>query len=277
MRNFLKLTNFEFNRISKLLFSLMGFVLLIQLIGVFFEVWMYNNRIDSLMTENQMTEAQALNQVGELSFAMVMYSMFFLGPIFISVGAMLFYIFLIWYREWFGKNTFIYRLLMLPTERINIFFSKLVTIVVATLTLVGFQFLALLIENSIFNALVSDPFLSEMNVVNLISQDPLISMIFPHSLDGILLVYGFGAVIVGVLFTAILLERSYRIKGIAAAILYAIVVSALLASPFAVNELLLNGYMYPGEILFTFAVMALLVLMVSIVISRKLLNDKIRV
>ena len=34
------------------------------------------------------------------------------------------YVFFIWYRDWLGKYTFAYRLLMLPTTRINIYFAK---------------------------------------------------------------------------------------------------------------------------------------------------------
>ena len=34
------------------------------------------------------------------------------------------YVFFIWYRDWLGKNTFIYRLLMLPTARIQCLFGK---------------------------------------------------------------------------------------------------------------------------------------------------------
>ena len=34
------------------------------------------------------------------------------------------YVFFIWYRDWFGKNTFIYRLFMLPTARINVYLQR---------------------------------------------------------------------------------------------------------------------------------------------------------
>ncbi|WP_054753287.1 hypothetical protein [Piscibacillus salipiscarius] len=67
MKKFLKLTNFEFNRVSKMLFVLMGFVLVVQLIGVVYEVLSYKSRLDGLIKEAQMTQEQALNQIGELS------------------------------------------------------------------------------------------------------------------------------------------------------------------------------------------------------------------
>ena len=47
-----------------------------------------------------------------------------MGPIALCVAVLIIYVFFIWYRDWFGKNTFIYRLLMLPTASIQYLFSK---------------------------------------------------------------------------------------------------------------------------------------------------------
>ena len=47
-----------------------------------------------------------------------------MGPIALCVVVLIIYVFFIWYRDWLGKNTFIYRLLMLPTARIQCLFSK---------------------------------------------------------------------------------------------------------------------------------------------------------
>src|SRR5690625_6144925 len=73
---------------------------------------------------------------GMMSMVKVIGSMWFMGPIALSVAAFIFYIFLIWYRDWFGKNTFIYRLLMLPTARLNVFLAKAISIMMMVIGLV---------------------------------------------------------------------------------------------------------------------------------------------
>ncbi|MGP4072936.1 hypothetical protein ACTWQB_10330 [Piscibacillus sp. B03] len=278
MKKFLKLTNFEFNRMSKMLFVLMGFVLLFQMIGVVYVVSEYKNRLNDLITDGQMSQAQALEQMGPLSFEMVMYNMFFLGPIFISVGAILFYIFLIWYRDWFGKNTFIYRLLMLPTERLNIFFSKLIAIFIATLALATFQFVALVLERALFDAMLSEMFRADMSLRMLMEGYPVTYMILPKSIDGFFIMYGIGLVSVMVVFTGILMERSFRIKGIILGAIYFVLSLALVVLPGILNyEVLSRAYLYDGELLAIMGVLLVIVAAVSIMVSRKLLNDRIRV
>ncbi|SEQ36349.1 hypothetical protein [Piscibacillus halophilus] len=278
MKNFLKLTNFEFNRMSKLLFVLMGFVFLVQMIGVFYEVLSYKSRINQLITEAHMTQEQAINSIGQLSFDTIMYNMFFLGPVFISVGAILFYIFLIWYRDWLGKNTFIYRLLMLPTERLNIYFSKLATILMSTLCLVAFQFVALLLERAVFKMMLPEEFRVDTLLTILLENFPLTYLILPKSIDGFFIIYGAGAISVALIFTIILLERSYRMKGIVLGVLYAIASIVLVVAPGVINfELLPNAYLYEIEVIAISGAIAIVIGLVSILISRKLLNDRIRV
>ena len=81
-------------------------------------------------------------------------------PIIFCIAMLMIYVFFIWYRDWFGKNTFIYRLLMLPTERITIYFSKLTAILFFVLGLVALQIVLMLIEIQIINSIVSADFLT---------------------------------------------------------------------------------------------------------------------
>src|SRR5699024_2551778 len=69
----------------------------------------------------------------------VTYSIGFVAPIGIGVAALLFYMFFIWYRDWFARNAFIYRLLTLPTSRMNVYFAKLTTIILTVIGLVAYQ------------------------------------------------------------------------------------------------------------------------------------------
>ncbi|TFB25102.1 hypothetical protein E3U55_01535 [Filobacillus milosensis] len=278
MKNFIKLANFEFNRMSKLLFALMGFVLVVQLGAVFYETSTFMSKFNQYMENEQLTREQALMNFDTISFGAVMGNILFFGPIFICVGAILFYIFLIWYRDWLGKNTFVYRLLMLPTERFNIFLSKLTTVLMATFGLVAFQLVAILIERSVFNLLIPDDLRQEVYFNQLMNTYPFTRILLPTNFDEFLIFYGTGILSVVVIFTVILLERSFRIKGIALGILYGLAMVGLVLSPIIINEeWFLDHYFYLSEIFWIEVVVSLIALALSMIISRKLLNDKVRV
>ncbi len=177
-----------------------------------------------------------------------------------------------------GKIRFIYRLLMLPTERLNIFLSKLVTILLATLALVAFQYFALLIEKSLFDLMLQEQFRSDVSLRMLIVSNPMFNLILPKSIDGIVIMYGLGAVTVTTTFTGIIMERSFRIKGIALAVIYVILNLAIVFAPGILNyELMDRGFLYESEVLMVTGVLILILTSISILISRKLLNDRIRV
>ncbi|GEL77217.1 hypothetical protein [Tenuibacillus multivorans] len=277
MKNFIKLTNFEINRMSKVLFSLMAFMLVVQIGGVIYESLDYLNRVEERMMEQQLTRAEVLDSIGPMSFHPIINGIFFIGPIFICVGAILFYIFLIWYRDWFGKNTFIYRLLMLPTERINIYLSKLAAIVMATLSLVAFQLMAILVERFVFQMMVPDDLRTDDSITNLIVNSMTGQLFIPNGFDAFLLIYGVGVMTVMVLFTMILFERSYRFKGIAFGVLYGLLSVALFISPMILNELFLDKYFYLNELVWIEVIVGLIIMAVSTWVSFKLLKDKINV
>src|SRR5690625_5018633 len=112
------------------------------MIGVIFISRQYLKYIE-MDLQVGVSQAEVLEMYGKFSLGEVVLSMSFLVPIALSVAAIAFYIFFIWYRDWLGKNTFIYRLLMLPTSRMNVFFAKLMTIMTSVLGLVTMQLIFL--------------------------------------------------------------------------------------------------------------------------------------
>lgn len=208
MKNFFKLLNFELNRVMKLLISLMVFTLIVQLIGVFVSKNNYLTQVEMLQQNDGSSVSQVLQSVGYFSFDRVVNSLFFIGPIMICVAAIMFYIFLIWYRDWFGKNTFVYRLLMLPTARINLFFAKLTTILLATFSLVGFQLVAIQIEMLVMKWTVPSEYVMEVTLRQLIEIHPVLSLIAPNQFSLFMSLYGVGVLTVIILFTAILLREA---------------------------------------------------------------------
>jgi hypothetical protein len=277
MSNYLKLVNFEFNRIAKLFVVLLGITFVTQLVGVFVESRKYINMANEKMYEEMMSKAQFIEAFGQMSFLQIVRSLWFLGPIAICVAGVGFYIFLIWYRDWVGKNTFIYRLLMLPTTRLNIFHAKITTILMITFGLVAFQLIMLPIEMLVMKAMIPSEFRNDIGVNEILVSLPELSIIIPTSFFEFLLYYGAGLLTVTVLFTAILLERSFKWKGIFAGVMYCVAAVVVFISPILLDEYVFNQFFYPLELFIFVVVMGFVVFAASIWMSGFLLAKKITV
>lgn len=277
MKSYLKLVNFEFNRFAKIFAVLLGITLVVQIAGVIVLSKMYLNMANEKIYEELMPKAEFLSNYGEMSFLSVTRSVWFLGPIALCIAGVGFYIFLIWYRDWFGKNTFIYRLLMLPTTRLNVFYAKITNILLATFGFVAFQLILIPIETTVFKWMLPKEFRVDMNVKEIVSSMPELNILFPNSFLECILYYGAGLMVVSILFTAILFERSFRWKGIFVGILYSLVAVAVFMSPLLLQEFVLNGFFYPIELFVLELVMGVIALVGSIWMSGFLLKNKITV
>lgn len=277
MKNYIKLLNFEFNRSAKLFAILLGITLIVQIAGVIVMSKMYLNRANKEIYQNLIPKAEFLSTYGPMSFQSVVGSLWFLGPIALCIAGVGFYIFLIWYRDWFGKNTFIYRLLMLPTTRLNIFFAKITNILLLTFGFLAFQLILIPIETMVLKWMVPKEFRMDMNVKEIINGMPELNILIPNSIFDVLVIYGAGLMVVSILFTAILFERSFRWKGIFVGIIYSLVAVAVFISPLLVHDFILDGYFYPIELFVLEIVMGLIVLAGSIWMSGFLLKNKITV
>src|SRR5699024_11751039 len=101
-----------------------GIVLIAQVAGVIVICRSYLQEADEAIYKEQMSQAEFLDMFGMLSFEQIVGSVWFLGPIALAIAAVAFYIFFIWYRVWFGKNTFLYLLPLLPATRLNLLFTN---------------------------------------------------------------------------------------------------------------------------------------------------------
>src|SRR5690625_5772578 len=110
MKNFFKLLNFELNRFIKLYSVLLIVVFLIQLSSTIIIALNYMRRANNAVFQGGMTQQGFIDMYSKFSMVDVVNSMFFVIPMAIGVAALLFYLFFIWYRDWFARNTFIYRL-----------------------------------------------------------------------------------------------------------------------------------------------------------------------
>ncbi len=277
MKNYLKLVNFELNRIVKLFTVLIGITFVVQIIGVIVQSKGYINNANVSIYEEMMPKAQFLESYGHMNFLQIVRSVWFMGPIALCIAGVGFYIFLIWYRDWMGKNTFIYRLLMLPTVRLNIFYAKISTILIMTFGLVAFQLIFIPIEMLVMKGMVPSEFRMDMGIIEVVRSMPELMMIIPNSVVELIVYYGIGILAVAVLFTAILMERSFKWKGMFAGIIYIGVAIVVWILPLLLQEFVLNNFFYPIELFILEIVMSLIVLAASIWVSGFLLKKKITV
>lgn len=276
MMRYLKLTNFELNRFFKIYVVLIGITLIMQLIGVVFISNNYIGDIEELISEGNSVE-QALREWGIFSFSAITRSFWFSAPISLCVVSLLIYVFFIWYRDWFGKNTFAYRLLMLPTARINVFFAKASAIFLMVLGLISVQLIFLMIENEVMKLIVPSQLREDLTLNEIIYSFDSLRVLYPTSLIQFLIHYGIGLMAVLVTFTGVLFERCFRWKGIILGVAFAGLSFLVLVSPLLIQEFLVENFFYPTEIFILMVVTALIVTSGSIWMSHYLLNKKIRV
>lgn len=276
MKRYLKLLNWEINRFGKLYAVLWLVTLLSQVIGVVLFANQYMNRANEEMYRNYLTAAEFTAR-SKTGFDHYIGTFFFEAPIALCIVALLLYTFLIWYREWFGKNTFAYRLLMLPTSRMNVYLAKLSAILLYVLGLAAFQLLILPPQILIFNSIVPSEFRGPVSFSDLFLNNSLLHVLFPRHFIDFVLYYSAGLMGVIIIFTAILLERSYRLKGIVAGILYAVAAGFLFLSPFLITQRRFSNTFYQGEVFWMEVVAGLLIIGVSLWFSSFLLRKKVTV
>lgn len=275
MMRYLKLVNFEINRFSKIYLSLMLITLVSQFAGVIIVTKSLLKDARDIMKEERLSEAAYITNYGGIDFSHIAHALLFVGPIALSAVALIFYIFLIWYRDWFGKNTFIYRLLMLPTSRLSIYLSKATAIFLMVLGLIAFQIIILPMENALFNSNVPQALLNEMSTYSITKLIPILSLIIPSTFTQFLLSYGIGLMIMSILFTVIMFERSFRIKGIIMGLLYCGIAAVLFLAPVLME--IGNFYFYPNELFGLMLAIGIILTGLSVWLGAWLLKNRVTV
>lgn len=278
LKHFIRLVNFEFERMHKFLLGIMIILVLSNLAGYIVGPLNYVNKANETMKLESLNTEQYIEAYGSFSLENLTKSLWILGPIALGIIGFLFYAIFIWYREWLGKNTFIYRLLMLPVPRMHIYFSKLLMIFLGIFSLLSLQILSLWVGSFIVSSLTPAEFLDVLTVSEVIAFSYVFQLILPSVFEVLLGVYAIGFIAILVLFTIVLLERSYHVKGIILGILYAIVSLGLIISPNLIPLIAKNNYiLFNSEILMLIGLFSFIVGLVSILISRYLLKNKITV
>ncbi|RED66307.1 hypothetical protein [Cohnella lupini] len=272
MSHYLKLVHMEIHRFRYPLAAMMGLTLVWQMVTLIIHVNGKLDRAADALIHNLLVNGAALER---FSFADMIPGMLYSLPILACIAALSVYVFLIWYRDWYGRVSFIYRLLMLPASRKHVYLAKLTAIVLLVLGMLSFQLLLLPVEQWVFKLIVPAEHFEASTFGDVVSANLVLDVLLPRNFDRFALSYLLGIAAVIVIFTAILLERSYRLAGI----LYAVGYASICTFVFLYTMYLMwtGSYLYPEEIIAIEFAIGILITAVSIWLGFRLLKKKITV
>lgn len=181
------------------------------------------------------------------------------------------YALIIWYRDFVGKNKTGYTLFMLPNNKFNVYIAKAITIVVMIFGVMLMQMLFwgvdILILKTVTNVPMKEIFGLANNMNGVIRN---LTLIQPYLIDFIMINIIGVILAVLVIFTAVMIQKSFKIKivGIALGIIYvfaSIIIFARIgaATPFSDKNLM-------GHIIYFIGLFV-----VSVGLSYTLLNKKV--
>lgn len=277
MKHYLQLVNFEINRFMKLYLLLAIFVGVVQTATVIFEASSYMQIVKSRVSRG-MTPEQFINENWRFSLAEVVYTNGFMFPIIIAIAGLVFYMFFIWYRDWYARNPFVYRLLTLPTDRMNVYFAKLTTIMLTVFGMLAFQIIMLGFYRQLVEWIVPVVYRENLSIGLIVNSSIYLRMLIPTSFPEFITIYINGLVVVIVAFTIVLMERSYKWIGLVLGIVYAAVALILYALPTIIQYAIYNNsYLYYAELYWLEMGILALIVVVSLVISNYLIKRKVTV
>ncbi|MGU3469923.1 hypothetical protein ACLBWT_02015 [Paenibacillus sp. D51F] len=275
MKTYLKLVHLEIYRFRFVLLGLMAMTSAIQLIGMQLAMSDRLQAVREQITREGLSLAQYSERYNGLPLGEIWShrESWMTFPIVICIAGIGLYIFLIWYRDWFGRSAFVYRLLMLPQSRFLLYVSKFTALMTFVFSLFALQIGIIAVQMTMYRLRMPDELRVPRTLVDTIRGMDLVIFI-PVRLHEFLLVYGFGAVFVLLLFTTILLERSYRFKGLLAGSAYTAGTLVLVAWMWGRAERGM-AFLYPSELLAAAIALMLLNAGLSLWLGRWLLRTKV--
>ena len=273
MNNILTLYDMEFKRIYKIYFTLIGVLFASNIGATLYKIFFITRRtVDNegnLITMHTLKSSEGLEYintyiVGDLG-SMTKMAMAF------AVLLCLLYSLVIWYRDYFSKSKTIATLLMLPQKRFNIYISKFLTVIMMIFGIIASQFLFWFIDLFIIKIILNVNAEGFLNVFQtmLIRQNRFWNLVFNQPIDFVMIDVLGVILAVTVLFTGVMIERSFRKVG---AVLGAIYVVASIVLYIYVT----TSYGIYSDILLKVHLLYYLVMfIVSTLISINLLNKRV--
>ena len=267
MNNILTLYDMAFKRIYKIYFTLIGILLASNIGATLFSIYSVPSRTSDIegnpITVNVLKSEEGIRYIyeyliGDLTSITKMAVAF-------SVLLCLLYSLVIWYRDYFSKSKTIATLLMLPQKRFNIYIAKLITVTSMIFGVISVQFLFWFIDLVIIKAILNvnvDGFTNVFETI-LANQNRFSNLIFIQPIDFLMID------VFGVIFTGVLMERSYKKIGI-------ILGGGYIFASIILYICLTAQYEQYADILLKVQIAYYIVIFViSILISRTLLNKRI--
>lgn len=272
MNRILTLYNIEFKRIYKLYFLLIGTLFIANLGGVMKTLY---NSVKRISLENNLPMNIDILKTN-LGYSFIneftkndiyVYGSMALG---VAILFCLLYATIIWYRDYYSKSKTIYTLLSLPQPRFNIYLAKLIMVIIMIYGVIACQFLFWYIDLNIIKILagISSPNFANVysNMMQSVNQ---INVVSPYLLD-FLMVDLFGVILaVVVIFTGVLIERSFKKVGVLLGVGYILI--TIIGYVFIIG--LDSGIL--GNLLLNHIMYYIVLLMVSILISYRLINKRV--
>lgn len=238
----------------------------------------FMNQVNQALKQTGLTRSAYASKFGTTTtFGLALQSNWFTLSLVVCVVVMVLSIFVIWYRDWMGTASFIYQLLMLPVHRLTLFWAKAMTIFISVIGLVAYQWILFFIEIPVFKLIIPKEFGHPEGMTYLMGDNHYFTFIMPTHFTDFIFIYLMGLLAVIILFTAILFERSYRLKGIFYGIAYTGLAVIIFFIPVLIEMVMQVNYLYPVEMMVAEIVLGLVVAIGSISLSHFLLKRKIMV
>ena len=226
MNNILTLYDMEFKRIYKIYFTLIGLLFTSNIGATLYKIFFITRRtVDNegnLITMHTLKSSEGLEYintyiVGDLG-SMTKMAMAF------AVLLCLLYSLVIWYRDYFSKSKTIATLLMLPQKRFNIYISKFLTVIMMIFGIIASQFLFWFIDLFIIKIILNVNAEGFLNVFQtmLIRQNRFWNLVFNQPIDFVMIDVLGVILAVTVLFTGVMIERSFRKVGAVLGAIYVV-------------------------------------------------------
>ncbi|MDK2584370.1 hypothetical protein QOZ83_00730 [Romboutsia sedimentorum] len=268
MNKILTLYNIEFKRIYKLYFTLLG-LLLVGNIGIVAKQLNRQANIAASKVKAKVSMELLKSPLvkNELLFKGGIDDIYLFTTIILGIAVMfcLIYCIVIWYRDFVGKNKTAYTLFMLPNNKFAIYISKAMTIVVMIYGVIMTQILSWIIDSNIIKMLCNiDIYQIKYIILHLRPRH----LIQPYLLDFIM-VDVIGVILaVLVIFTAVMIQKSFKIKGMILGIIYTL-------ASIVIYAFIIFYAHYSDKILVLHSIYYIALFTISTTLSYYLINKKI--
>ena len=272
MSNILTLYNMEFKRIYKLYFALIGIMFISNIGSVVLNLYNLANDVSFIlkvpMSIENLRTSEGIKQINAGTVGLLFYhTLIILG---VATLMCLLYSLVIWYRDYYSKSKTMCTLLTLPQQRFNIYLAKLITILVMIYGVISAQFLFWYIDFNIIKIVANIKTPNFTNVLYILrSHTDGIPIASPYYIDFIMINIVGVILAVVVIFTGILIERSYKKIGIVLGVIY-IILSIVIFIYISVTN---SGF--SDKLLILSIIYYISLFVISLVLSYRLIKKKI--